>query len=92
MFGIIERPQFDLNIFKPGYPVILKSPKGVNKVYRIQKCNALVCEVNPLKITFSVVAQDPKDDNKPYCMDVEVSINQVLEEEYEILPIVGDDK
>lgn len=89
MFGIVNKPQFDLEKFTPGYPVILKNKRGINGAYEIQKANALTCEVNPLKLTFNVVGND---NGEPYCMDVIVNINQVLNKEYEIIPLIEDEE
>lgn len=88
MFGIVDKPQFDLSKFEPGYPVVLKNKRGINGIYKIQKVNALTWKVNPLKLSFTVVVDDR---NEPYCMNVEVAIQQLLDKEYEIIPLIGED-
>lgn len=82
--GIVNRPQFDVMVFKPGVPVVLRAKKGIGNCYKIKEANALVFQASPLKISFTVVAKDFHNDCEPYAMDVEITIEQIVDGTYEI--------
>lgn len=80
--GVVNKPQFDMDIFKPGVPVILRAQRGIDGCFRTKKANALVLKAYPLQVVFCIVSKDLNDDYES--KNVNVLIEQIIDGTYEI--------
>jgi hypothetical protein len=77
LVGVVEKPQFDIDIFKTGKAIHIKkfSPNG----YELKDKDGLIGKVNPLKIMVWIYDKHEND-----CGPVEITIDSVISGEYEI--------
>ncbi|MDS0525489.1 hypothetical protein NNC19_07345 [Clostridium sp. SHJSY1] len=78
LVGVVEKPQFDTEILKPGKAIHIKR-FAISDGYKTQDVDGLIGRANPLALTFYYYNTNDYEINQK-----EISIDSVTNGEYEI--------
>jgi len=78
LVGIVEKPQFDTDVFKQGRAVNIKQ-YALSNGFKLKDNDGLIGRVNPLEIVIWVYDKHEND-----CESMEVTIDSVISGECEI--------